>query len=52
MNKDNLKRINRIRFLLDLIAVTGAYFLTFFLFFYVLPKNTIFGGQFSQNVTA
>ena len=52
MNKDNLHTINRIRLLLDLLAVTGAYFLAFFLFFYVLPSDTIFGGSFSQNVTA
>ena len=50
MVKDDQMQMNRLRVLLDALTVIFAYFLTYFLFFYVMPKDGIFGGHFSYYV--
>ena len=52
MIKDNQHKFNRLRAFLDLLVLVLAYFLTFWLFFYVFPSDSVFGGSFSPNVTA
>ena len=52
MVKDDQMQMNRLRVLLDALTVIAAYFLTYFLFFYVMPKGGIFGGNFSYYVTS
>ncbi len=49
MIKDNQQQLNRLRFLLDLLTVVAAYFLTFWFFFYILPHGPFrkLGGVFS-----
>lgn len=50
MLKDNQRWFTRIRICLDLISVAAAYFLTYFLFFYLVPEESVFGGSFSYYV--
>ena len=52
MIKDNQHKFNRLRAFADLLMLVLAYFLTFWLFFYVFPASSVFGGSFSPNVTA
>lgn len=47
MIKDNQQQLNRLRFVLDLLTVVAAYFLTYWFFFFILPKGSIFSGVFS-----
>ncbi|MBQ6679286.1 MAG: undecaprenyl-phosphate glucose phosphotransferase [Lachnospiraceae bacterium] len=50
MIRDNQTQMNRLRFVLDALTVTGAYYFTYFLFFFVLSADGIFGGHFSYHV--
>ena len=52
MIKDNQHQMNRLRFLLDALTITAAYFLTYFLFFYVIPNESFLGGTFSVEAYA
>ena len=52
MIRDNQHKFNRLRAFVDLLTLVLAYFLTFWLFFYVFPSDNVFGGSFSPNVTA
>ncbi|MBR6406507.1 MAG: undecaprenyl-phosphate glucose phosphotransferase [Lachnospiraceae bacterium] len=47
MIKDNERQLNRIRAVLDVLTVAAAYFLTYLLFFFVFPSDSLFGGIFS-----
>jgi len=51
MIKDNQNELNRLRIILDFVTIIAAYFLTFALFFYVIPATSPLGGQFSQIAT-
>ena len=52
MIRDNQHKFNRLRAVADLLTLVLAYFLTYWLFFYVFPSDSFFGGSFSPNVTA
>ena len=52
MTNGNQKNFDRLRAFVDLIVLVGAYFLTYVLFFFVFPENTIFGGTPSGSVTS
>ncbi|MBO7364788.1 MAG: undecaprenyl-phosphate glucose phosphotransferase [Lachnospiraceae bacterium] len=52
MIKDDQAKLNRFRLLLDALTITGAYFLTYWLFFFVIPPESPFGGSFSVEVSA
>ena len=44
MIRDNQHKLNTLRVILDLITIVASYFLTFLLFFYVIPESSAFGG--------
>ena len=50
MIKDNQTQMNRLRFVLDALTVTAAYYFTYFLFFFAFSGDSLFGGYFSYYV--
>lgn len=47
MIRDNQNNLNHLRIALDLLVLVGSYFLVYFLFFFVFPVESPFGGTFS-----
>ncbi len=45
MIEKNQRHLNTLRVALDLLVLIGSYFLVYFLFFQVIPADTIFGGR-------
>ena len=45
MIEKNQRHLNTLRVALDLLVLIGSYFLVYFLFFSVIPPDTIFGGR-------
>ncbi len=43
--------LNIVRLVLDLITIVAAYFLTYWLFFHVIPPSSIFGGQIHTDLS-
>ena len=51
MIRDNQHKLNIMRVILDLITIVAAYFLTYFIFFILIPDSSIFGGEISAELT-
>ena len=45
MIEKNQRHLNTLRLILDLLVLVGSYFLVYFLFFRVIPPDTVFGGR-------
>ena len=45
MIEKNQRHLNTLRVALDLLVLIGSYFLVYFLFFQVIPADTVFGGR-------
>ncbi len=45
MIEKNQRHLNTLRVFLDLLVLVGSYFLVYFLFFRVIPPDTVFGGR-------
>ncbi len=51
MIRDNQHKLNIMRVILDLITIVAAYFLTYFIFFILIPDSSIFGGVINGELT-